>query len=105
MTNYCLLWLTCKDGQEADKISDTLLVKHLAACVKQFSVKSSFHWKNKVESSDEVLLMMESRLDLFDKVEAEVRKIHSYETFVLNATPIAKISKKAAVWLEEETNG
>ncbi len=37
-----------------------------------------------------------------DQKEAEVAKIHSYETFVLTATPITKISKKAENWLGGE---
>jgi uncharacterized protein involved in tolerance to divalent cations len=44
---------------------------------------------------------MESALDLFDKVEKAVAKIHSYEVFVLEATPIAKVSKLAAKWMSE----
>ena len=47
-------------------------------------------------------MMMESRADLFDEVEAEVAKLHSYDTFVLEATPVTAISKSAAAWLKRE---
>ena len=45
---------------------------------------------------------MESREDLFDEVEREVAKLHSYDTFVLEAVPISKISQKAEDWLKKE---
>ncbi len=117
--NFCQLWLTCADKKEADKIANTLLVKHLVACVRQMPVSSDFWWKgeaeysgaesfeasakeDKIEHTKEVLLLMESREDLFGQVEAKVAKLHSYNTFVLEATPISKISKKAAAWLKRE---
>jgi periplasmic divalent cation tolerance protein len=102
MTNFCQLWLTCKDKAEADKIANTLLVKQLAACVRQLPVKSDYRWRGKIESGEEVLLMMESRDDLFEQIEAEVARLHSYETFVLTATAVNRLSNKAKGWLKHE---
>lgn len=45
---------------------------------------------------------MESREDLFTQVEAEIAILHSYDTFVLEATPISRMSKSAKTWLEKE---
>jgi len=102
MANFCQLWLTVGSKEEADKIANTLLVKHLVACVRQIPVSSDYRWKGKIDHSDEVLLQMESRADLFDEVEREVAKLHSYEAFVLEATPVSKISKSAEKWLKSE---
>jgi periplasmic divalent cation tolerance protein len=104
MAEYCQLWLTCKDQAEADKIANTLLVKQLVVCARQLPVKSDYRWRSKIESGQEILLMMESRLDLFKKVETEVAKLHSYDTFVLSAVPVNKISKGAEGWSENELN-
>lgn len=98
---YCHLWLTCSNKQEADKIANTLLVKHLIACAKQVPVSSDFRWQGKIGHAEEVLLVMESRLDLFTEIEREVVKFHSFDTFVLEATPIVQLSAKATRWLEE----
>ena len=100
--DFCQLWLTCKDKEEASKIANTLLVKHLAACVHKIPISSEFRWKGKINSSKEVLLQMDSREDLFSEVEREVGKLHSYDTFVLEAVPISKISQKAEDWLKKE---
>lgn len=101
-SKFCQLWLTCADKKEADKIADTLLAGHLVACAKQIPVSSDFRWQGKIEHSDEVLLVMESREGLFDQIDAEVKKVHSYDTFVLEAVPITRISKNAATWLKSE---
>ena len=100
--DFCQLWLTCKDKEEASKIANTLLIKHLVACVHKIPMSSEFRWKGKINSSKEVLLQMDSREDLFDEVEREVGKLHSYDTFKLTATPLSKISKKAEGWLKKE---
>lgn len=103
-SNFCQLWLTVGSKEEADKIANTLLVKHLAACVKQVPVTSGFSWQGKIESNKEVLLVMDSVLELFGEIEAEVKKLHSYDTFVLQAIPVTKISKGAEGWLRSELN-
>ena len=100
MPDFCQLWLTCKDKKEADKIANTLLVKHLITCARQMPITSDYWWKGKLNHSNEVMMLMESRLDFFDKVETEVAKLHSYETFVLEAVPVQRVSKKAQTWLK-----
>ncbi len=62
---------------------------------------SDFLWKGSVDHNEEILLVMDSREDLFDQIEAEIAKLHSYETFVLQAVPVAKVSKSATKWLNE----
>ena len=102
MTSFCNLYLTCADEKEADKIVNTLLVKHFIACVHKIPVSSEFHWQGKIKSNDEILLVMDSREDLFDEVEREIVKLHSYDSFVLEAIPLLRISKKAQKWLDGE---
>lgn len=102
MNNFCQLWLTCASKEEADKITGTLLEKHLVACVHKVPITSDFHWQGKIKSSNEVLLQMDSREDLFNEVEREVAKLHSYGTFVLQAVPVSGTSKEAGQWLKKE---
>jgi periplasmic divalent cation tolerance protein len=102
MDKHCLLYLSCKDEGQAEKIANALLAKRLIVCAKRIPVESSFRWQGKIEKSSEVLMIMESREELFDKVEAEVAKLHSYDTFVLESIPITRISAKAGRWVEDE---
>jgi periplasmic divalent cation tolerance protein len=104
-TNYCYLYLTCENQAEADKIATALLKKRLIACAKFLPIDCKYWWQGKITDGKEILLVMESREDLFDAVELEVKKLHSYETFVLEAVPVTKLSKEAAKWMEKELNG
>lgn len=100
--DFCQLWLTCANKEEADKIQNTLLVKHLVTCVRQIPGTSKYKWQGKIESSKEIFLEMLSSTSHFDEVEREVTKLHSYKTFVLTATPISRVSQKAEQWLKKE---
>ncbi len=65
-------------------------------------IKAEYWWQGKIEQADEVLLVMESREDLFEQIEAEVAKLHSYDTFVLEMIPVIKVSAQAKKWMEKE---
>lgn len=105
MAEYVELFLTCEDQPEAQKIANALLEQRLVVCVKFEPVHSKFWWQDKLEEADEVKIYMLSTAANFDRIETEVAKLHSYESFVLQATPIVRINKDAAKWLTENTQG
>lgn len=97
-----LIFLTCANEKEADIISGILLKKRLVVCIKKTPVSSSFLWKRKSDKSKETLLIMDSIEDNFEMIEKEVKKLHSYKTFVLIATPVIKSSNGIEKWMKEE---
>ena len=102
--NLITLFLTCADTEEAEKIADKLLDEKLAACVKQAAITSDYLWKGKRQRSQEVLLIIDSTEDKFDQIEAAVKVVHSYDTFVLTAYPVTKASAGVQEWVEESIN-
>jgi periplasmic divalent cation tolerance protein len=97
-----VLFLTCANSKEAGKIRKVLHEKKLVVCAKQVPVTSSFLWKGKTDSSEEVMLVMDSVDENFNAIEEEVRKIHSYETPVLLSVPVNRVSKGIEKWVKEE---
>lgn len=97
-----VLLLTCVDKKEADKIANSLLKKKLIVCAKKTSVSSSFLWKNKIESSNEILLIMDSVIENFEKINSEVKKVHSYKTFVLTSLLVSQTTKDVESWVKKE---
>src|SRR6266851_1560475 len=101
MRQYTQLNLTCENAEEAGKIADALREHRLIVCAKQVPVESKFWWKGEVEMASEVVLVMDSAEDLFFAVEAEVGRMHSYETFVLQMLPMVGLSAAAQEWMDE----
>lgn len=97
-----VLFLTCKDNKEADRIANTLLNKKLVVCVKKTPVSSSFLWKGKIQSSNEILLIMDSLTKNFEKINSEIKKLHSYKTFVLTSIKVDRTTKEVEEWVKGE---
>ena len=68
MLSINILFLTCANKKEADKIVNLLLKKRLIACAKKMPVSSSFLWQGKIDSDKEILVMMDSLESKFNQV-------------------------------------
>jgi uncharacterized protein involved in tolerance to divalent cations len=93
------LYLTCGSWQEAQRITDALLEKKLVACVEQLEIRSKNWWEGTIEDTKEIKLIITSIVDHYDAIEAIVRQLHSYETFVLKMIPVAHLNEDATNWL------
>ncbi|MBI2541845.1 divalent-cation tolerance protein CutA [Candidatus Woesearchaeota archaeon] len=74
-----MIYITCRDRKEAEKISMHLLKKRLIACASIFPVKSMYWWQNKIVNGYENVVIAKTSNKNFKKAVAEVKKIHSYE--------------------------
>ena len=101
MRQYTQLNLVCENTEEASKIADALLEHRLIVCAKQVAEESKFWWKGNLETASEVMLIMDSAEDLFFAVEAEVGRLHTYETFVLQQLPLVGLNAAAQEWMDE----
>ena len=103
MKTYIQITTTTETKEQAQKIANYLVEKKLAACVQICGpITSIYRWKGKVENAQEWLCMIKTRKELFDKVEAAIKKLHSYETPEIVATPIFKGSREYLTWLDDE---
>ena len=104
MKTYIQISTTTETKEQAQKIARLLVEQKLAACV-QISgpIESIYRWKGNVETVREWLCVIKTRLALFKKVEAAIKKLHPYETPEIIAVPIIKGSKEYLNWLGEET--
>lgn len=73
------VYITCKDEEEAVRISKHLLLKKLVACTNYFPIKSMYFWQGKLENSDEIVIFAKSISDKYKEIVSEVKKVHSYE--------------------------
>jgi periplasmic divalent cation tolerance protein len=101
MEQFIMLMLTCASPEEAEKISCRLLEMKLIACAKQLPVKALFQWQGAIDHAQEIMLCMETVQKHCAVIDAEVRILHSYTTYVLVGMPLVYVSEKAAQWLRE----
>jgi len=101
-TDYIIILVTCKNNLEAEKITQSLLEQRLIACGNIVSpVVSFFHWGGMIDKAEECLIVMKSRLDLFEQVVEQVKDLHSYEVPEILALPIVEGSKIYLDWMND----
>ena len=98
--NCILIMVTCASKEEARKISGRLLVKRLVACANILpKIESKFWWKGKLDGAAELLVTMKTVRSNFKKIEAEIKRVHSYEVPEIIAVPIVAGSRDYLDWI------
>jgi periplasmic divalent cation tolerance protein len=80
MTNKRLVLTTASSKEEARRLAKELVERRLAACVNIVpNINSIYRWKEKVEESQEFLLLMKTTESAIPKLRDAIQELHSYE--------------------------
>ncbi|NJO39979.1 MAG: divalent-cation tolerance protein CutA [Cyanobacteria bacterium RU_5_0] len=101
---YGVVLVTASSQGEADKIAEVLVRAKLAACVSLMPIRSIYTWKGEVHSDEEWQLVIKTDLSQFDRLEAMVREVHSYDVPEIIALPILAGSLPYLQWIAEQVN-
>lgn len=100
-----LCYVTAPDRPAAEKISAALLGRRLAACVSLIpGVSSSYRWEGKIETSEELLLLVKTRAGLREDIIAAVKENHPYSVPEIIFTGIAGGSPDYLRWVAENVS-
>jgi periplasmic divalent cation tolerance protein len=101
MTDKIVVLVTCGSKKEARKIAKALVDRRLAACVQEIGVpmRSTYRWKGRVESANEVLLLIKTSRKRFSAVRTLVKGLHSYDVPEIIALNIAEGSREYLDWI------
>jgi len=92
--------MTTTSKREAKKIAKKLLDKRLIACANIYGpVESHFWWQNKIEKTEEFLVLMKSHQKLFTTLSKTVKEIHSYDVPEILAIQIVEGYPPYLEWL------
>ncbi|MCK5425499.1 MAG: divalent-cation tolerance protein CutA, partial [Emcibacter sp.] len=81
MTEYCTLYVTVPEKEEAVALSRILLQEKLVACANiSGAMTSLYEWDDKICEEAEVALLLKTRKDLADKVTERIKELHPYDT-------------------------
>jgi periplasmic divalent cation tolerance protein len=104
MTDKRIVLSTAGSEEEAHKIAHILVKRRLAACVNIVPrVQSIYRWKGEIESAQEWLLLIKTRVDKFPAVRDAIGELHSYEVPECIVLEIEDGSLPYLQWLEKAT--
>ena len=98
-----IVLVTCANRKQARAIAQSVVKKRFAACVNILSppVESIYRWKGKVESANEVLLLIKTTSKRLLELEWEVKRLHSYETPEFVVIPLVAGSREYLQWIND----
>jgi periplasmic divalent cation tolerance protein len=104
MTDKIIVFSNCGSAEEAARIARALVDTRLAACVNILpGVQSVYHWQGAVEEAQEWTLLIKTRRPLFDRLSAELRRLHSYHVPEVIAAPVLDGHPDYLAWIDSET--
>ncbi len=96
-----LVLITTSTYKEADDLTQRLLKQRLAACINLLPVTSHHWWKNKIENTDETLMIVKTQPRLIKQIVTLVQKYHTYEVPEIIALPINQGNPEYLAWIKE----
>lgn len=100
MAEYVQVLTTVGSEEEATTIAYALLERRLVACVQTVGpIASRYYWQGELEHEREWQCVAKTEAALYERVEAAIRSLHSYEEPEIIATPIIAGSKGYLDWV------
>lgn len=101
---HIVVFITAPTEEEAGNIAGKIIEEKLAGCVNIIkNIRSIYMWKGKIEDDAEVLMVVKTRRELFERLKDRVREIHSYDVPEIIAVPVQEGSESYLKWLNDVT--
>lgn len=103
---YSMIYVTCADKSEAERIAKTLLEKRLIACANIMAPHTAIYmWEDKPAQDEEVAMLLKTRTELFEEIRDDICALHSYDCPCIVSWPIETGHKPFLDWIGQETQG
>lgn len=98
--SYSLVLVTTPDLKTARKLAKVALTKRLIACANLIpKLESHYWWQGRIETSNEVLMLLKTAKSKLGKLEKLVLAQHPYDTPEFVVLSISRGSKRYLDWL------
>jgi periplasmic divalent cation tolerance protein len=98
---YIIVQVSASDTEQAWTIAQAVVTQKLVACAQVFPIRSVYEWEGGVTQDDEYLILMKTRRDIYERLEALVVELHSYDVPEIMALPVVAGSAPYLKWIDE----
>ena len=99
-TSFAIVLVTAPDLKSARALAEAALSARMIACANLVpKIESHYRWKGKIESANEVLLILKTRKSRLAALEKLVLAEHPYDTPEFLVLPVSAGNKKYLGWL------
>lgn len=98
-----ILYVTCPDADEAERLSRILVGERLAACTNVHETRSIYLWEGEMVDEDEVAMLVKTRPEKVDAVVETILAEHPYDVPCVVDLGVAAVNDAYGEWVEEQT--
>ena len=103
MTDFIQVVTTTDSQESAKRIGDAIVKVRLAACAQVVGpILSTYWWEGRVEETQEWLVILKSRRDLYGQIEEAIAAAHPYDVPEVLAVPVEAGGRGYLEWLNQE---
>ena len=103
MTQYMMILTTTARMQDATRIAERLVDQRLAGCVQIGGpMLSTYRWEGAIQRTEEYMVIIKSRADLYETVEAAIKEVHPYDVPEIVGINVEAGSNEYLGWLAGE---
>jgi len=104
MNTMKLLYVTCKDIEEARSITKKLVEDRLAACGNILpKMESIYQWDGEIKHESEVVLIIKTTKDRSKDCQEKIKKSHSYTTPCILELDVLDGNSDYMYWVKNQT--
>ncbi|MGC9421149.1 divalent-cation tolerance protein CutA [Vibrio sp.] len=101
--SFCIVLTTTNRPENAQLMVQSLLSKHLSACIQTLPIQSHYRWNNEICCDDEILLIIKTRIACYPALEEEIIRLHCYQIPEIIQLPISEGFDPYLSWLNQHT--
>jgi periplasmic divalent cation tolerance protein len=100
-----LVLTTLPNADAAAELAKTVVRERLAACANLFpALRSIYKWQSKVQDENEVLVLLKTRQEHYERLKARILELHPYEIPEVLGIPVEQGYAPYLEWLAKETS-
>lgn len=104
MSEHCVAFCTCPSEDVARDLSSALVGENLVACVNILpGLTSVFQWQGRVETEQEVLMVIKTARDRSEALASRIAELHPYDVPEVVVLPIESGLPAYLDWIVQET--
>lgn len=93
------IYSTCRDIEEARKLSKLIVEKKVAACVNMWPIESCYTWEGAMKCENEYALIIKTNESKIQDIEDMIHENHSYSTPIVAAIDVKRINRVYKEWM------
>lgn len=99
MTDLRIVLTTIDNADAAARLARTLVELRLAACVNLVDTASVYRWQGKVESAEEILLVIKTSTERISELKDRLPQLHPYNVPELIVLPVTDGAASYLAWV------